>query len=293
MSYDLYLKQRSGELSKLDFLQFFAHRQNFNVGNAQAGYGNDETGVYFGFEMRDPDPDDTEEFYPIAFNINYFRPSYFILEAEPEVSAFVEQFDLVVLDPQMHGMGEGEYSSSALISGWKYGNEFGYEAVLRDPNNRNNLSSLPSAELTRLWRWNYFRCELQIEVGDSMFVPRIMLVQIDGGSRTVAAWPDGIPVVLPYVDYVVIGRDEFAPRKWLRRQKDHIFVSWNELHPNISNYDARTNPNAVTLNYASVPHDLREYVSHLPPNSLEVVGLSPDSVLDRELVEKYAVNGST
>jgi len=43
--------------------------------------------------------------YPIAFNLNYYRPSFFVLEAEPEVTALVRQFGLVVMDPQMQGMG--------------------------------------------------------------------------------------------------------------------------------------------------------------------------------------------
>jgi hypothetical protein len=33
-------------------------------------------------------------------------------------------FDCVVLDPQTDGMGQGEYQSDKLLSGWNFGNEF-------------------------------------------------------------------------------------------------------------------------------------------------------------------------
>ena len=36
----------------------------------------------------------TRSLFPVSFNLNYFRPHVFSLEAEPELAAFVESFDL-------------------------------------------------------------------------------------------------------------------------------------------------------------------------------------------------------
>ena len=109
MSYDLYLKARSGTLNEEHVLEYFRGRPNYVVEYRQASYENEDTGVHFMFGMHAGEPESTEAAYPVAFNLNFFRPSYFICEAEPEVTAFVRQFDCVVFDPQSTGMGEGEY----------------------------------------------------------------------------------------------------------------------------------------------------------------------------------------
>src|SRR5580658_8884848 len=93
MSYDLLFKPRNGLLDQGDLVRYFSHRHNYKVDGAQAIYGNEDTGVYFQFDLQTASEASDTEDYPVAFNINYFRPSYFILEAEMEVSAFVRTFD--------------------------------------------------------------------------------------------------------------------------------------------------------------------------------------------------------
>ena len=51
--------------------------------------------------------------------MNFFRPSFFALEAEPELTLVVKEFDFTVLDPQTDGMGKGEYEPSRFLS-WKF-----------------------------------------------------------------------------------------------------------------------------------------------------------------------------
>ncbi len=136
MSYDLYFKPRQGSFTEEGFNLYFRDRPNYKCEGSQAWYGNEDTGIYFVFEFqtaREPEEGDDEvlEYFPVALNINYLRPSYFIVEAEPEVTAFVKHFDLLVSDPQMEGMGVGEYSSEKLLTGWNCGNEFGYTAILK------------------------------------------------------------------------------------------------------------------------------------------------------------------
>ena len=99
MSYDLYFRSRSPgtRFSSEDFEAYFQPRHWYEVKNSQAWYRNNDSGVYFVFEYNDPDTDsetgaehETESgLFPVSFNMNYFRPHPFGLEAEPEVAAFV------------------------------------------------------------------------------------------------------------------------------------------------------------------------------------------------------------
>ena len=83
----------------------------------QAWYQNDDTGVYFSFELAA-----TPSFWA-QFIVNHMRPRFFILEALPEIESFVSTFGLTVHDPQIDGMGDGRFDSDGFIRGWAAGNE--------------------------------------------------------------------------------------------------------------------------------------------------------------------------
>ena len=167
----------------------------------QAWYENRETGIYFHFffqtqETTEDDGDEPREYFRLL-SINYFRPSYFILEAESEIMAFVKHFDLLVSDPQCEGMGRGEYDAAKLVRVGISGNESAFGVILNDESNRAGVSHLPTSQLHHAWRWNLSRCQLQNEIGEAQFVPQIMFMNIDGSAATMSVWPDGIPVVVP------------------------------------------------------------------------------------------------
>jgi hypothetical protein len=286
MSYDLFFRPRSGEVTTAQFLDYFSARPHFRVEGSQAWYENEDSGVYFVFEPASAS-EEGEPNYPFTFNINFFRPSYFIHEAEPEVSALVRHFDFTVMDPQAEGMGEGEYRAEQLISGWHHGNEFGYSAVLANQDDRPELFSLPKDTLHRVWKWNLGRDSLQDGLEEDQFVPKVMFLQIDGETTTAAVWPDAIPIVLPQVDWLIVGREELAPRRFLRKEKDSVFVRWGDIGGLIQKHDSRKRPGAFDLCYVKPPSDLADFVRGLVAAKPNVVGLSADRVLDRELVEKY------
>lgn len=221
MSYDLFFKPRSGQIDEQAFARYFSGRACYQLQGKQACYVNENTGVYFVFELhQESQPGlDAGVRYPVALLINYFRPFIFILEAEPEVTVFVRHFDLLVSDPQMEGMGDGEYDRAGLVSGWTFGNEFACASVLKEENNRRGIFHLPGEQLLQIWRWNFNRPMLQKQTGDAQFVPQIMLMDMNGEAATVAIWPDGLPVVMPPVAYLCIVRAQLAPRKFFRRQK--------------------------------------------------------------------------
>lgn len=287
MSYDLYFKPRSGVVDRSKILAYFSSRLNYAVDPPQAWYRNEDTGVYFVFEMQNERELEGAVDYPVALNINYFRPSYFVQEAEPEVTAFVRKFDMVVLDPQMHGMGEGEYDPELLKSAWNHGNDFGYSAILRDPKNEQKVTSLPSATLLCAWSWNLERQRLQNNLGESKFVPRVMFILLDGDVKTAAVWPDGIPIAVPDVEYLIVVRKELAPRRLFRRVEDRTIVALKEALPILQRHGTPDVNGTLVLDYNAPTDEIAGYVSSLPADKRMVKALPADQVLDRELAAKY------
>jgi hypothetical protein len=288
MSYDLFFKPRQGAITEEAFGLYFRDRPHYQYDGAQASYGNEDTGVYFVFELElenEPDEDEGEHF-PVALNINYLRPSYFILEAEPEVAAFVKNFDLLVSDPQSEGMGDGEYNAEKLLSGWNHGNEFAYSAILKDEHNRSEFSFLPTEQLHSAWRWNYSRSSRQEREGELTFVPRIMFLNLDGTTVTGSVWPDGIAVAVARVDYLCVPRKELAPTNFFRKKEDTTFVTWADALPILRRHGTQDGDGSLTLNYTTPPADVVKFVQALPTESRAISGLAPDRVLDRDIFER-------
>lgn len=288
MSYDLYLKPRTGAVDQRKIFAYFSLRQNCEVNPPQVWYKNEDTGVYFVFEMRNEKEAEETENYPIAININYIRPSYFIMEAEPQITAFIREFDMVVSDPQMHGMGEAEYDAELLKSGWNHGNDFACSAVLRDPKNRSKTLSLPSATLLKAWSWNLTRQRLQNDLGEAKFVPRVMFILLDGAVRTVAVWPDGIPIAVPDVDYLVVPRKQLARRQLFWRVEDTAVVALKDALPMLQKHGRSDAHGTLILDYSTPKGEIAKYVTSLPANKHALEGLPADQVIDRELLVKYA-----
>src|SRR5262245_42388494 len=141
MSYDLSFSVKEGrpEISKEEFAAYFKERRHYQINDAQAWYENKDTGVYFtfdyGHEEFDEEFDDEdinvddegealeeddleEEDLPAfaSFNLNFNRPSFFVMEADIEVWQFVWNFDLIIHDRQSDR--RGEYLSEEFISTW-------------------------------------------------------------------------------------------------------------------------------------------------------------------------------
>lgn len=284
MSYDLFLRPKSGGLSREKFSSYFQGRDKYNIEGLQAWYQNEATGVYFVFEYQEPE-DGEADYFPIAFNMNYFRPTYFVKEAEPEVIDLISQFDLEVDDPQSNGMGSGEFSVEKFRSGWLCGNEFGYQSILKD---HPEVFCLPTEILDDFWLWNNNKESLQKEVADDMFVPSIMLLNYEGRVVTACVWPDAIPSIIPPVDILLIGRRELAPRKLFKKVEDMAIGNWESAKPILEKYKKKMHGSAYYLQYQSVPNEIKKHIKSLESfdiSSLE--RLSADQVLDEELVQKY------
>jgi hypothetical protein len=290
MSYDLFFIGR--KFTGADFTGYFSSRPNYKTEGPHAVYENEDTGVYFTFDLRsdddkksDPESMDSD----VAFNINFFRPHIFGLEAEPEVKAFVDKFALSVEDPQSNGMGREPYSSSGFLSGWNHGNEFGIKAILSDKRqDPAAISTYPAAALEKIWKWNFNRSATQRELGDGIFVPRIMFVREGAEVFACAVWGDAVPSLLPQVDRLIVPRKELAPKMYMifEGKPDRCFIDYAKMKQTFGRYLV----NDYALPALMLPHpdpvpETIAFVRQLPASDAKLTGLSMDKVLDHELVE--------
>ncbi len=286
MSYDLFLGPWSGRLDRGRLASYFGSRVHYRLNEQEAFYLNPDSGVYFAFEFA-PEAKESDPL-PVGFNINFFRPSYFILEAELEVSAFVRHFDLMVFDPQVDGMvGEGEYQSDLLIKGWNSGNLLAFSAFLKEPEGARGLAIYPSAALTDIWRWNLARSERQARAGEDKFVPRVGFFRIEGMAKSFALWPDGIPTIIPSVDYLLVARKQLCSASGTAI--DQALLTWRQALPVLDRHSTIAADNSFLPNYDREPPDeLVSFLRSLPAHVGEPEFLQNDQVLDMELVEQFA-----
>jgi hypothetical protein len=287
MSYDLYFT--APRVSLEAFNSHFAGDIRYQLSSGEAIYQNQDTGVYFIFRYSNQETGDAEEEPGFAtFNINYYRPHYFGLEAVQELTGFIEAFRCSVFDPQMHGMGEGPFSPEAFLRGWNHGNEFGYSAVLKGERPPGEVWHLPTDRLEAIWRWNYRIRESQAALSEDVFIPRIFFIIVENRVASAAVWPDAISEILPEVDILLIGRDRLAPRRFFRgTQKDECLLPFEDVRPILDPYRTSDFPiNAFRLPSPITPQNLHDFIRSLKPSTAKLRGVSTDQVLNSEIVKK-------
>jgi hypothetical protein len=292
MSYDLYFFRSDANpaITQSEFESYFSGRSNYELKDQQAWYANEDTGVYFSFDFSEHDPcseeDEPDCRATIAFNINLCRPHAFALEADTELIAFTQHFAATVFDPQVQGLEEGEYFSEGFLRGWNSGNVFGHHAVLqRDPEAIHR--SLPTAKLESIWRWNYQRNHRQEHVGNAMFVPRIFFYFVHGVVVTAVVWGDGIPILLPEVDMLIIPRNELAPRRWFRRKQfDFVLFDWATVTPLLSSFKQVATPvPSYELAYDAPPKEIERLIRDAKPTAELPSRITFDEIGNRELYD--------
>jgi len=301
VSYDLrFLVRMDQEPPTADRLrEYFRSRRWYEDQGGQLWYANEDTGVYFSFDVGPvddmaPDPEAPPE--PVddgltptclSFNLNYFRPHAFGLEAAVELAAVAERFSLLVDDPQIRGMGRGAFTNAGFLGGWNAGNLAAHRALLSGAHDGHSpvaYHSLPAATLERVWRWNYDRLGLQDALG-SVFVPRISFLQGGAGLHTFVIWRDAMPLALPDVDVLVLVRDELAPRRWFSKKRDVCRVAMAEATPLLRQGRRVDGPSPYTL-FDRVQLRTVDFFRRRTPFAAELEGLPHDQVLTRELLEE-------
>ena len=301
MSYDLFFIKT--DLSHEQFASYFSGRSNYSLNGEQALYNNEDTGVYFSFDYSSEKPESEEEVdYCASFNINYFRPHFFALEAEPEVRSFVDKFGFKILDPQKDGIEGDAYSTQGFLHGWNAGNEFTFESCSRHESTPLGAYARPTDELEAIWRWNYARKKYQQQLGEDIFAPKISFVLLNHKLLSTIIWTDAIPTLIPRVDLVGIYRMDLAPRRPQPRRKylprrtlqrgkeDMCFASFDKVQPLIGKYEVQDYPlPAFLLDYPSPPDNILRFVKSLKAFKEKIDSVSMDQIVNAELMEKYGI----
>jgi hypothetical protein len=272
MSYDLFFTANSGKkIEKKTFAAHFGARRNYKVNKKQAIYQNEDTGVYFIFDA----PEDGV----VAFNLNYFRPHVFGLEAAPELEMFGEAFGASVSDPQSEIEEGAAFTCEGFLRGWNAGNQFAYRAMLKEQSEPPH--TWPQQRIQEIWEWNYTRpSEEEERARDNMFVPAIFAVQINGAALSTAIWPPGCPIHLPAVDGILV------PCEQREDCQDLAFVSWDELLPVVSAYQENAAGLArYRLAFEEWPPEVAAFLNQKRDGIGELNGIGLDQILDQELVE--------
>jgi hypothetical protein len=270
-SLDLYLKPA---VRRHHILQHLAARTHFSVEKDHALYNNPNTGVYFFLRLRCArNVLFQSNVISAEFEVNYYRPSFFGIEAEREISAFVAAFQPQIHDPQIKGMGEGPYSPEGFLNGWNFGNVF----AARNALSRRNVASMPADVLRAAWEWNYHSAEHDWR-NPNLFVPDIMFFRIEGRTSRVVIWPEGMPALLPSVDHVLVGRlVSGAKRFGLARWSEVLEVAQR------AGLDVAQEPLKVA--YLVTPPLIANWVANIPLIDLDGLERLPaDGILDDEVI---------
>jgi hypothetical protein len=270
MSYDLtFTPGRGKTLDKKSFAAHFRRRRNYTVGNGQAVYQNEDTGVYFIFD----EPSDGV----VAFNLNYYRPHVFGLEAAIELKAFADALGATAVDDSGD---EWEFTTERFLDQWNDGNRFAYRAMLDDPDE--SVHTWPSRRLREVWEWNYSRPSEDEQDAQGVFVPAIFADEVGGDTQSVAIWPPQCPILLPAVDAVLV---PLAQRG--KASEDLALVPWAELSPIAKAYQVKaTGLPRYRLAFDEPPPEVAAFLAKKRKRTGEINGISLDQVLDRELVDK-------
>lgn len=272
MSYDLMFSAGPGKkLDKKSFAAYFRERPNYQVNKGQVIYQNEDTGIYFIFD----EPDDGVA----AFNLNYFRPHTFGLEAAPELEQFAQAFCAIVADPQGETAEEGPFSRAAFLDGWNAGNQFAYRAMLKE--RTEPVRTWPSQKIRQTWEWNYSRQAEQARAGESMFVPGIFALDVNGEVLSVAIWPPDCAILLPAVDAVLVPLAQSG-----KQSEELAVVGWEEVLPLVQPYQEESSSlTRYRLAFEQWPNEIAEFLQRERAPMEGTSGVAFDELLDQELVD--------
>jgi len=278
MSYDLHLHFDKG-VTERDFLEYFAGRRHFTARGNEVVYQNPDTTVGFflryelskGFLSR-------KSLAAAHFELNYFRPSFYGLEAQIELSALVTRFAPRIEDPQINGMGQGPYSGDGFLRGWNYGNTFAVGAITAS-NPQHKVVTMPTDKLLTAWKWNYNKPQLSAEVGERQFVPSIMTVAVANTPSLVVVWALGMPVVLPKVDFVLVGREESGVKRY-------GLAPWSDVLVQVRRAGIDVSSDPLDIQYPVTPDPIARWVAEIREVDLKTLPrLSLSEIIDSAILE--------
>lgn len=234
MSFDLYFyKKKGSSVSKESITASLDKRIPREFENSRERfYNNPDTEVYFSFELTKPDYGDNnlEEAFQdfddthLSFNLNFMRPDFFGLEAFKFVQDFITELDLYVLNPQGNaGIPEKDTDTSLFLS-WSAGNKWSSRDYFKEV----GAYFIDPTKANRVWHYNYNRNQLQNELGEEYFVPKIFFLRMKENNQviTLSSWVQHIPTIIPPADYFMLGKEY---RSWFKLVKEFVPVDYTTL----------------------------------------------------------------
>jgi hypothetical protein len=140
------------------------------------------------------------------------------------------------------------------------------------------MTPMPAAPLRAAWEWNYARPARSDRFEDSAFVPKIFFFSIDGRPSRVVTWPRGMPIMLPRVEHVLVGRI-------IDGEKRYGLAPWPEVEEVVRRADFDMTKDPLDLRYFFTPAPIADWVANVPLIDLDILErLNADRILDEELV---------
>ncbi len=245
MSFDLYFyKEKGRELPESEVGEYLnANLVEVDENGFQWLFENEDTGVYYTFELNDPedDPEAIELYESFAsfdntrfsFSLNFIRPNFFGLEAFQFVERFMKDLGLFTLNPQSGIDSENPTieDCKAYYENWSNTN-IQFSSTHFD---EFNLVHIPIEKSNNIWAYNSRLKEMQNFLGDDYFVPSLILAkQTDTGKIvTFSTWTEHIPNVFPSADYYAVNRKR---KKLLRTRDETGLLSYATLMQTFGEY---------------------------------------------------------
>lgn len=242
MSFDLYLyKDKNSKIIEQDVSTYLNNCSPFINNDEypnQWYYSNNETGVYFIIEQNGIEEAESIEnfdnFISLNFScfINYFRPTYFSLEIFPLIDKLIEDLDLYILNPQDFEIDiPHKFEKGYLERQWiEQNNKFCFNYY-----KEYNLDYYPLEESNYVWEYMCQRNNIQDCSTEDIFVCGIFFIKnkYDNSIHTFAVWTEGIPIIIPPVDFIVI-RKKY--RKIFKTIEESGLVSYELIMDKFKDY---------------------------------------------------------
>lgn len=312
VSYDLLLLSELGAGMRKRVYDFFATRPNYEVSSDDIMYENPETGVHFQWifipfhEDEANDEDEPLHEHEIGhLRLNFYRPTAFANEAAIELLALSQTLPVQFYDLPQDLIYESFTEAKQLTIPYIEHAQRAVSALRTSNEDIAMAEELPKRALDAVWEWNFNRNAFTDSLAEDLFVPKIDFFRFDGELRTGVLWFDGVPMLCPYVDIVVLYRDETAPTTgWFRKKEPKVdvlhFEEFKEMYSDWFSSDSRvrksvscSSSDAISLFTAVAAKPIRREASlqgDKSKHSLEMVPFM--DVLDSEICAPTSSEGA-
>jgi hypothetical protein len=173
-------------------------------GGFRLDYENADTGVYFSLEQshRPPPTPSTHHLMPayLSATLNYLRARFFALEASEVIMDLINQFGLVLQDPQSGAIGQP--TAMQLVRAWTRGNQDAVNAMRALGQTKPGMTS---ADTCFHYRRNH--ASIKAEFGEDFMVPKLVTVSNGIIVQSLAILVKPTRYVMPPADLFFIERN--------------------------------------------------------------------------------------